>query len=66
MNKWTFTCPECGGHNITIEARVYLRVIQSPETGDYTTSQIDSEPGYDTDDWATCDDCNNQSRLKDY
>ena len=68
MEKWTFTCPECGGHDITIEARVYLRVLQDPETGDYTTSRIgdESEYAYDNDDWATCDDCDNQGRLKDY
>jgi hypothetical protein len=65
-NKWTFTCPQCGGHDITIEASVYLRVIQNPETGDYNVSQIDGEPIYDTDDFAQCDDCGYSGRLQNY
>ena len=35
--KWAFTCPECGGHRISIEARIMLIVDQNPETGEFET-----------------------------
>ena len=66
--KWAFTCPECGGHRISIEARIMLIVDQNPETGEFETypsdNDNDNEPNYDRDDWACCMDCDHDEQLK--
>ena len=62
--KWSFTCPECGGHRISIEARVVLRVAQYPETGEFETFMDDPDANYDRDDWAYCMDCDHDEQLK--
>ena len=62
--KWSFTCPECGGHTIVIEARMNLIVNQDPETGEYETTPSEDGYTYDRDDYAYCVDCEFGEQMK--
>lgn len=65
--KWAFTCPRCGSHDINIEACMSLGVRQFPETGEFETyPNDDAEWYYDNDSYTYCQNCDYDGKLKEF
>ena len=65
MTNWTFSCQNCGEHDIVITAEVALKVIQDPKTGGFETEPLYPDLfEYDDNSYATCQACNHPDKLK--